>query len=344
MKCSKCGYIRQTSDDQFIPASECPSCGIIYDKIADTTSEAFTVEAEPTESPLRASPVDAESLKKARQRVDQRLKERLDAQNGASRHNQTLEMARQFATEGVRKRQEQWKQQQAALGDNDDAQTEPPLESTAPAELVNDAEAGRAVVAANATEPDTVEAIANDAETETADGDKTACPDQDKAAEIENTASDPAKMPSREKEAAAMSGASAEPETDLDDPPQPAPSHTGTDPGRQRRQWFPGVNLAQLLPLAACLILIAGIGGAMLSWSTLAEAEADMQTWQTMTANATDMGLLLGLAYLVTGVLGFALFWVSSLISRQLKDIRRLLVLQSSLPERENDGPASSDS
>jgi hypothetical protein len=41
------------------------------------------------------------------------------------------------------------------------------------------------------------------------------------------------------------------------------------------------------------------------------------------------LGLLLGFAYLATGVLGFAFFWVSSMIGRQLKDIRRLLIMHS---------------
>jgi hypothetical protein len=42
--------------------------------------------------------------------------------------------------------------------------------------------------------------------------------------------------------------------------------------------------------------------------------------------NSVPLGLLLGFAYLATGVLGFAFFWVSSLISTQLRDIYRLLV------------------
>jgi hypothetical protein len=83
-----------------------------------------------------------------------------------------------------------------------------------------------------------------------------------------------------------------------------------------------------LLPVVAWLILIAGISGAILSWTTLTEAEANIQPQSIGIAPTMNVGLLLGFAYLVTGVLGFAFFWVSSLISRQLKDIRRLLLLQ----------------
>jgi uncharacterized membrane protein len=93
--------------------------------------------------------------------------------------------------------------------------------------------------------------------------------------------------------------------------------------------------LARLLPLVAWLILVAGISGAILSWTTLTEAEAGMQTQQMGIGSSMNLGLLLGFAYLVTGVLGFAFFWVSSLISRQLKDIRRLLLLQS-IPQIES--------
>ena len=52
--------------------------------------------------------------------------------------------------------------------------------------------------------------------------------------------------------------------------------------------------------------------------------------------NSMALGLLLGFAYLVTGVLGFAFFWVSSIISRQLKDIRQLLMLQPTPPHPED--------
>ena len=31
-QCPKCNYIRKSSDDKFIPLTECPSCGVIYAK------------------------------------------------------------------------------------------------------------------------------------------------------------------------------------------------------------------------------------------------------------------------------------------------------------------------
>jgi hypothetical protein len=44
--------------------------------------------------------------------------------------------------------------------------------------------------------------------------------------------------------------------------------------------------------------------------------------------------LLLGFAYLATGALGFAFFWVSSVINRHLKDIRQLLRVHQDATER----------
>jgi hypothetical protein len=84
-----------------------------------------------------------------------------------------------------------------------------------------------------------------------------------------------------------------------------------------------------LLPLVAWLILGAGVIGAILSWTTLGNVQAGMQTPAASASSTLPLGLLLGFAYLATGVLGFAFFWVSSLINLQLKDIRRLLLLQS---------------
>ncbi len=36
-ECLNCGYVRQPKDDEFgiVPLTECPRCGIIYDKITD---------------------------------------------------------------------------------------------------------------------------------------------------------------------------------------------------------------------------------------------------------------------------------------------------------------------
>ena len=62
--------------------------------------------------------------------------------------------------------------------------------------------------------------------------------------------------------------------------------------------------------------------------SRISDVEAGMRIPVPDSLSTLPLGLLLGFAYLATGALGFAFFWVSSTISRQLKDIRRLLMLQ----------------
>ena len=306
MKCTSCGYVRQRNDDHFFLTNECPSCGLLYDIKTDEMSNGFSMDADGSEPALRPSPVDAESLKKARQRVEKRLKERLAAQKRDSRHDQTLELARQLASEGVRKRQEQWKKQQASFQESDNSQTDPSTESSTAAEITDEAKGNAADADDNHTEI------------------------LDMESESENTIQQSWFAPSRPKADAALSAAAPDSEPVLHDPPQTNDVRTESGRGHQRKRWrwVPGGGLARLLPLVAWLILVAGISGAVLSWTTLTEAEADMQIQHMGGGNSVNLGLLLGFAYLVTGVLGFAFFWVSSLISRQLKDIRRLLLLQ----------------
>ena len=64
----------------------------------------------------------------------------------------------------------------------------------------------------------------------------------------------------------------------------------------------------------------------MLSWATITDVQAALRGTLPGSFASLPLGLLLGFAYLATGVLGFAFFWVSSLISTQLKDIRSLLM------------------
>ena len=90
-----------------------------------------------------------------------------------------------------------------------------------------------------------------------------------------------------------------------------------------------------LLPVVAWLILLAGVVGAVLSWTTLTDVQANIATMDNAVDNRLPIALLLGFAYLATGVLGFAFFWVSSMINSQLKDIRRILMRSA--------GPAEED-
>jgi hypothetical protein len=397
MKCIKCGYIRQKNDDHFFLANECPSCGILNDKITDHFSDGLSMGANESGSGLRPSPVDAESLKKARQRVEKRLKEQLAAQKKDSRHDQTLELARQLASEGVRKRQEQWEKQQTALQESDDSKTDASTEST----IIADGSEGEPVASENMTEasdadttaaetmaqedsdatpqasdhsvstlakamekrqqmihandanedmihpdddaseindanedmtnPDDDASEINDANEDMTNPDDDASEILDMESESENTVQKSWFVSSREEADAAASAAVPDSRSALAD--QSQTNNAQTEPGRghqrERWRWVPGGGLARLLPLVAWLILVAGISGAVLSWMTLTEAVAGVQTQQVGISDSINLGLLLGFAYLVTGVLGFAFFWVSSLISSQLKDIRELLLLQS---------------
>ena len=90
----------------------------------------------------------------------------------------------------------------------------------------------------------------------------------------------------------------------------------------------------RLMPIVAWLILGAGVIGAILSWTTISDVHANSFQINADKFQALPMGLLLGFAYLATGVLGFAFFWVSSMISNQLKEIRRLLFLYPITVER----------
>ena len=87
-----------------------------------------------------------------------------------------------------------------------------------------------------------------------------------------------------------------------------------------------GKGLARLFTVVAWMILGAGVTGAVLSWATITDVQAALRGTLPGSFASLPLGLLLGFAYLATGVLGFAFFWVSSLISTQLKDIRSLLM------------------
>jgi predicted nucleic acid-binding Zn-ribbon protein len=350
VKCPKCGYRRRNSDSEFVPADECPACGIVYSKHTENEAEASATGTGNSEPMLRPSPVDAESLKKARERVDRRLNERLAEQKRDARHDQTLELARRLASEGVRQRQEQWKQNQVADSNPVNVpEADKPSSPPTPYPPDDDMDRNLQESLETAPGPEGNPPDAAVAATDTSGTDTDASIQANAAEAIETVPEEP------ELVAAAMA---ASPDSMPDDQMHPDPTAMfkeddtvlimeadtpGNDPTswidepkttsdqsvrRTRRQWLPKWGLSRLLPVVAWLILIAGISGAILSWTTLTEAEANIQPQSIGIAPTMNVGLLLGFAYLVTGVLGFAFFWVSSLISRQLKDIRRLLLLQ----------------
>ena len=91
MKCPKCGYHRQTRDNAFTPTTECPACGVIYAKHDHPDSMPETIGAVPPPH-LKPSPVDAVSLKKARDRVEKRLRQQLKSRTRDKRHEETLRL------------------------------------------------------------------------------------------------------------------------------------------------------------------------------------------------------------------------------------------------------------
>jgi hypothetical protein len=88
-------------------------------------------------------------------------------------------------------------------------------------------------------------------------------------------------------------------------------------------------ELRAIVPGGGMVLLLVGIIGAALSWTTLGKrARWDDFSPCRRRRRCAD-GLAAGVAYPSTGVLGFAFFWVVSLINRQLSDIRRLLLKKS---------------
>jgi hypothetical protein len=95
-------------------------------------------------------------------------------------------------------------------------------------------------------------------------------------------------------------------------------------------------NLTRLLPMVAWLVLITGLVGSVLSWTTISDVEAGVNlTTGNGPSPRLPLGLLLGFAYLTTGALGFVFFWASSAMNRQLKEIRRMLMVHQDASESE---------
>jgi hypothetical protein len=392
MNCPKCGYERQSRDDAFVPPGECPACGLVYAK-HDATRESDDGTSRVQAPNLRPSPVDALSLRKARERVEKRLREQQRKRVPDDRHAQTLELAKQFASEELRKRQEQRRQaceetEASAIADSDGESCAPvPRQEPAPAdqgapdhqpqdvepaadELITTAEDVMEPTADAAAPIESVEEDApeqadvedtvmaeesrEDPESGSDDEVETAWPEVSREApepgpddevetawpEVSREAPEPG--PDVEVETAwpdadetapdgetlpAAASLSVDPEAEIpvstDDLPAAHVAAAAMSPAPRPG---PKAGLARLLPIVAWLILGAGVVGAFLSWTTIHEVEAGARIPMAEGMNGFPLGLLLGFAYLATGVLGFAFFWVSSLISNQLKDIHHLLL------------------
>jgi hypothetical protein len=388
MNCPKCGYQRQSRDNAFVPPCECPACGLVYSK-HDPTKEPIGV-VQPTQSPnLRPSPVDALSLRKARERVEKRLREQLGTRIKDDRHTQTLELAKRLTAEQVRKRQDEWKQAhtegqvipsaadeavpaevqeefpelndtdetatpdavsldrqtadenqaadqdadeittstEAAMQETDDSPApvvEDPPESTDDTESVS--EEASAMDEAPSPADDTVTDSTVDMEV---DGEE--YPEDDEEAALgSETVTDSMDEPvaAAEKETLpVMEPPPADPETEgpVAQDVLPVDQVAAAISARASTAGSSG-RFARLLSVVAWMILAAGIIGAVLSWTTIGGVESGMSLPAGEGLRGLPLGLMLGFAYLATGVLGFAFFWVSSLISTQLRDIYHLLI------------------
>lgn len=359
MKCASCGYQRQLRDNAYVPRNECPSCGVMYAK---------SIHQPPSEdTPARPeagykSPVDENSLRQARERVEKRLRKQLEAKRKDERHQQTLARAKEIAAAEVRRRKEERERQQNQPQETPAEEPEVKIDAEVSAEAVTDSGRTKTTAAAEISADDTAEIeLADDDAIAPLDVNSTwpsAQPEADtpnkppgNIMNINKTASDeiPAVPPAEEihddepvmvveSVKASVSPPDAAAGEIRDEPqPQAMPHHPSLESGqrtaRKRRRW-----LLRAWPMVAWLLLASGVVGAVLSWSTIGHVEASVgHALGSSEYRAMPLGLLLGFAYLATGVLGFAFFWVTSAISRQLGDIHRLLLIQSNAPFEETE-------
>jgi predicted nucleic acid-binding Zn-ribbon protein len=332
MKCPKCGYLRQTRDNAFTPATECPACGLVYAKHEHRNPASAGIGA--TSLPhLKPSPVDAASLKKARERVEQRLRRQLELKVRDRRHEETLKLARRFTEEEVRKRQESWKKERAAK----EAQPDPPETETgestggpADASPVDRSKPASPAPVSPDKAPDTNPSAPPETGADMQPGDTDGAAPQDEPEKpvdvhIETIILESADIVSDDRAGKSPDGEAPEAAAPPEEPREMEPAAFLST----RRPKSPrGGGMMRLLPTIAWLILGSGVIGAILSWTTISDAQAGVNIPIPNSLSTLPLGLLLGFAYLATGTLGFGFFWVSSLINSHLRDIRRLLMVR----------------
>jgi hypothetical protein len=326
MKCPKCGYKRQLRDNAYVPMTECPSCGIVYSKTYTNEAFAWSGVSPSTVAGVK-SPVDETSLRQARERVESRLRKRLETRIQDERHQLTLARAKELTASRMRKR----------LAEKDTL----PEEQTNP-ETPNGGKLARAVESPIGSShrlrkpdqpvledenPALMEAGANDTLSEPLEDDTLMEALLDDTLN-RNSAEDTLVEELAVNDTWPTFRTAEKAETSPNDnvaPTLPEPA-VAAALGRSAHTVL-GTGLMRLFNMVAWLILTAGIIGAVLSWTTLSDVEAGVRFSLPTMQGGLPLGLLLGFAYLATGVLGFAFFWVSSQISHQLKDIRRLLLV-----------------
>lgn len=345
MKCPKCGYHRQKRDNAFTPATECPACGIVYSKHETSQPADPMIIGSAIRPHLKPSPVDAISLKKARDRVEKRLRKQLQIKVKDQRHEETLKLARRFARQEVRRRLKTRQHgNPSEAGAPEDLSSTVPPDPVESAPVAGPAPPDTALPSTESTTPDTELNPAADVMDTATDLPENPHEEPTEAVPAEPDSSSDVLMETIILESKAIVGPQGdiEPSAEEDLEEGEAALSPETVEGwpdlaalvaSQASTRQPGGRLMRLMPSIAWLILCAGVIGAFLSWTTISNVEAGVNIAVPNSLNGLPIGLLLGFAYLATGVLGFAFFWVSSLISRQLRDIRRLLLFQPA-PDR----------
>lgn len=367
MKCPKCGYARQQRDDAFAPPTECPACGIVYVKCGPGGGDAVEKPQAGASHAKKPSAVDESTLRKARERVERRLRNRTATHAVQDEERERmLKQARILAAEGVRKRQQEWQQRQAdetaeaatsqaslgaeldaALqeGNGSEADNEADRLVFTPVAEVKANEPGLFVddtqrlpsPLSDSAEPEPELELDDTISEEPLLVDQTLPPQAAPAPEIESLAQMPLEEEPAEEEHTVIAVAAR---PDRDSQPQAAPaleSHENhvfvpqevLSAAMEKDRQLPKVKVSgfmRFFQAVAWLILVAGLCGAVLSWITLTEVQAGTGTLWPMSADNLPMALLLAFAYLAIGVLGFAFFWVASLIGGQLTEIRALLL------------------
>jgi hypothetical protein len=363
MKCPKCGYLRQSRDDAFAPPTECPACGIVYAKFEPGDSEAAADNTTLAVPAKKQSAVDESTLRKARERVERRLRNRTATQAVPDdERERMLKQARILAAEGVRKRQQEWQQRQTAEPVEPDA-VQAALDAQVDAALQEGSGSETDVSADRLVYTPVAEVKANEPALFVDDTQRLTSPVSEAAEpepelELEDTISEQPVMPEPTATMQAVSEPEPMPQTALEE--APATEESGTEESTvtaiaarpeagamdsdetqslvSQEVLAAAMDAERPLPKAkaagfmrffqavAWLILVAGLSGAVLSWFTLTDVQAGTQSLGFLSASNLPMALLLAFAYLAIGVLGFAFFWVASLIGGQLTEIRKILL------------------
>lgn len=347
MKCPKCGYLRQSRDDAFAPPTECPACGIVYAKYGPGGSDAAENPQGLALPAKKQSAVDESTLRKTRERVERRLRKKTGATGvHDDERERMLKQARILAAEGVRKRQQEWQQRQAPEDSAASPEEALTLQEPANPQAIN-------MLADQLLTPETAPAEPQ-AHTAMAETPTQPLPELEDtiteepllvsaaeptpaaaAAEIETAFQAPIEEEPAmaESNVIAIGATAVYPQERLMEDRMESPSDDRMgiqpEPLAADDQPFPKAKttgLMRFFQAVAWLILIAGLGGAVLSWITLTDVQAGTQAAGPMNAGNLPMALLLAFAYLAIGVLGFAFFWVTSLIGGQLAEIRTILL------------------